>query len=711
MRSTLRLASSAALVCCCTTVPLRAQSASDIQRWERQAQSVTIIRDDWGIAHVYGKTDADAVFGMEYAQAEDDFNRIETNYLNSLGRLAEAEGEAVVFQDLRQKLFVDPDSLRAQYARSPAWLKKLMDAFADGLNYFLYKHPDVKPRVITRFEPWMALSFTEGSIGGDIERISVRDLAALYGDSVAPGPRTEDGGFETDPSGSNGIAIAPRLATNHRALLWINPHTSFYFRSELQMVSEEGLNAYGAVTWGQFFVYQGFNGTAGWMHTSSGVDNVDEFLETKAAWSRKITVPFKTGQRTFTVQYTQHGPIVRKQGDRLVSVSLMWQPINALIQSYSRTKARNYAAFRKIMDLHTNSSNNTVFADAEGNIAYFHSNYIPRRDTSVDWTQPVDGSNSRTAYRGVLTFDETPNVVNPTSGWVYNANNWPWSAAGEGASPARTHYPRYVETGTEESARGYHALRVLAGKSNWTMNSLRDAAFDSYLPAFELMLPALLAAYDQAGADSLKNKLADPISALRSWDYRWGSESVPTSLAVYWGGFVARRVARDARTAGISFMQYVATARARPADLLGSLADAVDTLTTNFGTWKTPWGTINRFQRISPEIAPRFDDAQPSIPVPFTASGWGSLAAFGARPYPNTRKWYGTSGNSFLAVVEFGDSVRAKAVTAGGESGLPRSPHFNDQAQRYASGDLRDVYFYRSQLVGHTEREYHPGER
>ena len=690
-----------------------AQQPQDVTRWERQAQNVTIIRDDWGIAHVYGKTDADAVFGMEYAQAEDDFNRIETNYLNSLGRLAEADGEAVMFQDLRQKLFVDPDSLRAQYAKSPVWLRHLMDAFADGLNYFLYKHPDVKPRVITHFEPWMALSFTEGSIGGDIERINVRDLAALYGDSAAAGPSGDGDELDFDPSGSNGIAIAPRLTAGGHALLWINPHTSFYFRSELQMVSDEGLNAYGAVTWGQFFIYQGFNATAGWMHTSSGVDNIDEFLENQPQGSRKITVPYKTGsgvaRKTFTVYYTQHGPVIRKEGNRLVSISLMWQPVNALIQSYSRTKARDLAAFRKVMDLHTNSSNNTIFADAAGNVAYLHSNYIPRRDTSFDWTQPVDGSNPATAYKGVLSFDETPNVVNPASGWVYNSNNWPWSAAGEGSSPKRENYPRYVETGTEESARGYHALRVLAGKTNWTMNTLRDAAFDSYLPAFERMIPPLLSAYDQAASDSFKTKLAEPIAALRGWDYRWGAESVPTSLAVYWGGFIGRRLVRDARAAGISVIQYVATSRARPADLLGSLADAVDTLTANFGTWKTPWGAINRFQRINDDIAPHFDDAQPSIPAAFTAGGWGSLAAFGARPYPNTKKWYGTSGNSFVAVVEFGDSVRARAVTAGGESGSTRSPHFNDQAERYVSGNLRDVYFYRSQLVGHTEREYHPG--
>ena len=715
MRSILRRASSTLLtICLLTSAAAGQRRRADVIRWERHAQNVTIIRDDWGIAHVYGKTDADAVFGMEYAQAEDDFNRIETNYLNSLGRLAEAEGTGMLFQDLRQRLYIDPDALRAEYRTSPPWLKRLMDAFADGLNYFLYKHPDVKPRVITHFEPWMALSFTEGSIGGDIERINVRDLAAFYGDSAASARTSGDAELDLDPSGSNGIAIAPRLTANGHALLWINPHTSFYFRSELQMVSDEGLNAYGAATWGQFFIYQGFNPHAGWMHTSSGVDNIDEFLTSQPGRARKITLAYKTdtgmARKTFTVYDTPHGPVVKKEGERFVSVSLMQNHVNALIQSYSRTKSKDIAAFRQVMELHTNSSNNTLFADASGNIAYFHSNYIPRRDTSFDWTKPVDGDNPATAYRGVLSFDETPNVVNPGSGWVYNSNNWPWSAAGAGASPKREKFPRYVETGTEESARGYHALRVLDGKNNWTMASLTAAAFDSYLPAFERMLPPLLAAYDQLpGTDTLKSKLAEPITALRAWDYRWGAESVPTALAVFWGERIGRRVISPARAGGISVMQYVATARASSADLLGSLAAAVDALTADFGTWKTPWGEINRFQRLDDSIAPHFDDAKPSIAVPFTASIWGSLAAFGARPYANTKKWYGSSGNSFVAVVEFGDSVRAQAVTAGGESGDPRSPHFTDEAERYTSGRLRDVYFYRSQLAGHTEREYHPG--
>ena len=446
-----------AIVACCLLTP-RLCGAQDAARWEQEAQRVTIIRDDWGIAHVHGVTDADAVFGLMYAQAEDDFNRVETDYINALGRLAEAEGDSVVYQDLRMKLFINPDSMKALYARSPAWLQTLMNAFADGLNFYLYRHPEVKPRVITRFEPWMALAFSEGSIGGDIERVNLRQLGAFYGHDTtgATAPSAGGDGPAAEPSGSNGIAIAPSNTLNHHALFLINPHTSFFFRAEVQVTSDEGLNAYGAVTWGQFFVYQGFNDRVGWMHTSSGADAIDEYLETIVKrgdslyyryghdqlplTTASITVPYKTAsgmdRKTFTVYYTRHGPIVRQLDGKWVSIRLMQDPMHALIQSYSRTRARSYQAFRATMELHTNSSNNTVYADADGNIAYFHANFIPRRDTSFDWTRPVDGSNPATDWHGLLSVDETPHLLNPASGWLYNSNNWPWSAAGRVESAA-----------------------------------------------------------------------------------------------------------------------------------------------------------------------------------------------------------------------------------------------------------------------------------
>ena len=697
----------------------------DAAAWEKQARNVTILRDDWGIPHVYGKTDADAVFGVMYAQAEDDFNRVETNYLNSMGRLAEAEGESQIYRDLRMKLFIDPDDMKAQYEKAPAWLKALMNAYADGLNYYLSTHPAVKPRVITHFEPWMAITFSEGSIGGDIERVNLNQLQAFYGSaskssafaasaSARPPLRRDEpvGGYH-EPTGSNGIAIAPSNTSAHHALLLINPHTSFFFRAEAQMVSDEGLNAYGAMTWGQFFIYQGFNDRAGWMHTSSGVDNIDEYLETivkkdggysykygneeRPVKTSRIVVPYKTAtgmaQKAFTVYRTHHGPVVREADGKWVSVRLMEEPLKALIQSYSRTKAKTYRAFRDTMEAHTNSSNNTIYADADGTIAYFHSNFIPKRDPTLDWTKPVDGSDPATEWNGLMSIDETPGLLNPPNGWLYNCNNWPWSAAGPN-SPKRADYPAYVDRGREESPRGAHAIRVLQDKKDFTVDSLIAAAYDSYLPWFAARVPELVKAWEQAAeSDPLKQPLAGQIAALRDWDYRWNAASVPTSLAVYWGEEVGRR--GDHPT---------------PAQMLQALSTASEKLMRDFGTWKTPWGEINRYQRVNGDIVQRFDDAAPSIPVGFTSSRWGSLASFGARTYSGTKRMYGTTGNSFVAVVEFGDRVRAKAVTAGGESGDPRSRHFNDQATRYSTGDLREVYFYRSQLDGHVERQYHPGK-
>jgi len=463
------------------------------------------------------------------------------------------------------------------------------------------------------------------------------------------------------------------------------------------------------------------------MHTSSGVDAVDEYLETvmkkgdrydykygngeRPVTAKEITVPYRSGasmaDKKFTVYYTHHGPVIREANGKWVSIRLMQEPVRALTQSYMRTKARDYKEYRQTMELKANSSNNTIFADVDGDIAYFHGNFIPRRDTNYDWTKPVDGSNPATEWKGLLDIDETPHLLNPKSGWLYNSNNWPWSAAGE-SSPKKEDYPAYVESGGE-SARGLHAVRVLQGKKDFTLQSLMAAAYDSYLTWFERPMPALIKAWDETPASNpLKAKVAEQIQALRAWDLRWATNSIPTSLAVFWGDEVRRRAATDARRAGVAVDDYVGS-KVAPEQLLQSLAAASDKLAADFGSWQTPWGDINRFQRLTSDIVQPFTDAGPSIPVGFTSSTWGSLASFGARAYPGTKKWYGSSGNSFVAVVEFGKTLHAMAVTAGGESGDPSSRHFNDEAKRYATGDLREVYFYRSQLKGHTEKEYHPG--
>ncbi len=386
----------------------------------------------------------------------------------------------------------------------------------------------------------------------------------------------------------------------------------------------------------------------------------------------------------------------------------MQEPLKALIQSYTRTKAHNYGEFRKTMDLHTNSSNNTIYADADGTIAYFHANFIPRRDPKFNWSKPVDGSDPATEWGPPLSVDESPLVVNPKNGWLYNTNNWPYSAAGAD-SPKLRDFPSYVEAGVE-NPRGLHAIRVLSGKKDFSLDSLIAAAYDGYLPAFADLIPVLIQAYDGAPPSSpLKTKLTRQIQALRAWDFRWSAVSVPTSLAVFWGEEMWRRSRLDANEENTTLYDFIRD-KTSPERKLEALAVASDQIAAGFGGWDTPWGEINRFQRLTGDIVQPFKDNGPSIPVGFTSSRWGSLASFGARAQNGTQKWYGTSGNSFVAVVEFGEKVQARAITAGGESGDPRSPHFNDQAIRYSTGDLREVYFYRDQLRGHIERSYHPGQ-
>ena len=729
--------------------------SSEVAAWETRAQRVEIFRDSWGIPHIYARTDADAIFGLMYAQAEDDFPRIEHNFLSSLGRVSEAEGESEIWRDLRMHLFVDPEAMKVLYAESPLWLRDLMDGWADGLNYFLHRNPEVRPRVLERFEPWMALTFSEGSIGGDIERVNLGELASFYethlpreegaASSEAWSSPAADGGarFElgvvagalvepdpyTEPRGSNGIAIAPELTRAGHALLLINPHTSHYFRHEAHVVSEQGLNVYGALTWGQFFVYQGFNATAGWMHTSSGVDNIDEFLETitlrdgarryrygneeRPLETREVTIRYRTeggelADRTFTVFRTHRGPIVRAVNGRWVSVALMENPMEALIQSFQRTRAPNLEAFLDVMRGHTNSSNNTLFADAEGNIAYLHANFVPIRDTRFDFSAPVDGSNPATDWQGIHTLEDSPNSINPTTGWAFCTNNWPYTAAGS-ASPRPAAFPSYMDRRTE-NPRGIHALALLEGASGFTLESLHEVAYSPWLPVFDDWLPPLIAAWERLrpGVPE-RTQMAEPVALLRNWDRRWDVGSIPTSIAAFWATEITRVASEPARAAGMDPGDWISE-RASDDVLIATLGSALRRLEDDFRDWRTPWGEINRFQRLTGDRVAFFDDEAPSFPVGFTSARWGSLAAYGSEPREGTRRWYGTSGNSFVAVVEFGPRLRAMAITAGGLNNDPESPHFNDQGERYAAGELRPVLFHRDEVEAGAIRRYRPGQ-
>jgi acyl-homoserine-lactone acylase len=682
------------------------------------------------------------VFGAIYAQAEDDFGRIERNYLNGLGWMAQAQGESAIYSDLRERLFIDPQRLEQLYATCPSWLRKLTQSWSDGLNYYLSKHPQVAPRFIRHFEPWMALSFTEGSIGGDIESVDLKKLEEFYGAPLAAPPAAVTPAAPVQaaplqavavpvPGGSNGFAIAPTRSASGHALLWINPHTSYYFRSELQMVSEQGLNVYGAATWGQFFIYQGFNSHNGWMHTSNGGDAVDEYAETierksdglyykYGSATRKlrasvVTIRYKHGaslhgasfaSRSFTVYYSHHGPIIRAENGKWIAIKLLQDPVPALEQSYLRTKTRDYRSFLQTQDMRTDTSNNTVYADADGTIAYFHGNFIPKRDPHFDYSHVVDGSNPATEWHGPHALKDTITLKNPHSGWIANTNNWPFSAAGAD-SPKRENYPAYMWT-KGENPRGLHAFEVLHDIRDVTLDSLIAAGYDAHLTGFDTLLPPLIAAYDALPADDgRRQSLREPIAALRAWDRHTAASSVATAVAIFWAQELADRNSAAARDADEPVYDYMVE-RLSDAPRLDALSVALARLSADFGRWQTPWGDINRFQRLNDDVEGRFDDSQPSLPVGFAPAQWGALASFDSSYPRHTRKIYGSVGNSFVAAVEFGPTVRAKAVMSGGESGDPSSAHFVDQASLFAAGKFRDVYFTPQDVRAHAERIYSP---
>ncbi len=715
-------------------VQLLSQSISkeDVVRWEKQAKDVTIIRDNWGIPHIYGKSDADAVFGLLYAQCEDDFKRVEMNYVEKLGRMSEVKGENELYNDLLIRLVIDSADAVKDYNNAPAWLRKLCNAFADGINYYLYKNPGTKPALLTRFKPWYPFLWTDGSIGAiNTAGITTNDVIGLYGNGTLPFSfRKEEEKKEEIVTGSNGFAFSPKITESGNAILYINPHVTFYFRPEVHMVSEEGLNAYGAVTWGQFFIYQGFNENCGWMHTSSAVDAADTYIEKISkkdkGWiyeydgkerpviQKRISINISKdgGNKTTTAinaLFTHHGPVMAKRSGQWISVKADNRITNGLIQCWQRTKANSFEDFKKTLDLKGNISNNTIYADVAGNIAYWHGNRIPARDTKYDWSKPVDGSTSATEWKGYHNISETVLSINPANGWLQNCNSTPFTVAGDN-SPKKETYPPYMAP-DGENFRGVNAVRVLSEENKYNIDKVIKAGYDTRLAAFEILIPALIRSFEKNihGNDSLYNRLNEPISVLRNWDFRCGENSIATTLAVEWGQKISPLITHSTGNDQVSRAKYFA-ANAKHEELLPPLLATINELKVRFGSWQIPWGEINRFQRISSDIDNRFDDNKPSIPVGFVASTWGMLPSFVSRTYPGTKKRYGYNGNSFVCAVEFGKKIKAKSLLTGGESGNENSKHFFDQALMYSKGQFKDVLFYKEDVMKHVEKSYHPGE-
>lgn len=696
-------------------------ASPEVTRWKQQAKRVTIYRDSFGVPHIYGKTDADAVFGMLYAQCEDDFSRVERNYIEKLGRLAEVDGSGQLANDLYLRLIIDPKEAKADFQRSPAWLKKLLIAYADGINYYLHQHSEVKPALLTHFEPWFPLLWTDGSIGaistGDVTEKEVGEFYGIH----SPIAFNRELVADEDLTGSNGFAIGKSLSKSGHSMLYINPHVTFYFRPEIHVNSETGMNVYGAVTWGQFFVYQGFNQYGGWMHTSSQVDVSDMYQEKvemrqgipyyllDGTWRpmqiKKISLRVKGEAKPheFSTFYTHRGAVMAKRDGHWISVKSYNRSLKSLEQSWLRTQTTGLKSYKKVMDMRANTSNNTVYADNKGNIAYWHGNYVPIRDPTKDWGLAQDGSSSVNDWKGLHRVEDLVQVINPSTGWIQNCNSTPFTVSGS-ASPLKSKYPSYMAP-DGENFRDKNAVRLFSGRSKLDVNELIKIGYDTHLAAFDVLIPRLVQAYVLNPRPEVK-ELVDSLSA---WDRNAQVNSIAQHLAIRWASLLLPAIPKIRTFGGetdpvTNFTQFAHTASAEL--LLDALSQVKLNLEKQWGSWKIAWGEVNRFQRLA--NYPIFDDAKSSLPIAFTSSAWGQLPSYTSKPFQGSKKWYGVNGNSFVAAVEFGPKIKAFSLLAGGQSGHLNSTHFFDQSEMYQRGEFKPVHFYKYEVVKAAVHVYHP---
>jgi acyl-homoserine-lactone acylase len=686
-------------------------------------RSVTIYRDTYGVPHVYGPTDASVVFGLAYAQAEDNFDHLEDNFIRALGRAAEVHGEAALKDDQLALALEIPRLAREEYERASPRMRPLYDAYAAGLSFFLARHAEVKPRLLQRFEPWYPLAllrfkYHQGEFIG-YSGLDAKDLRVLVAEKPAE-----------QPQGSNAWAVGPGKSATGRPMLLINPHISFFGVAqyyEAHIHSDEGWNFSGVGRYGLPFPYMGHNEALGWTHTDNYPDMGDLYVEafddpahplayrygtahrTAVQWTEEVRVKTAGGLETrrFTFRKTHHGPILSEQEGKPVAIRLAkLEEGGWLDQVYEMTRARSLAEFKTALRRVAIPYMNVTYADRDGNIFYAYNGAVPRRATKFDWRRPVDGSDPETEWQGYHSFEELPQLTNPASGFVQNCNSTPFTTTSAGnLDPAG--YPKYMVGPEPDTPRAQVSRRVLAGQEKLTFEEWARAAVDTRVLEAEKRLPGLAAEWerlrqtDAARADALGPLMAE----LRAWDRVGRTDSVAMTLFMSW-------LPRLQRLSGPS------GAATEPWLSIRALEEARQELERDWGTWRVAWGEINRLQRTHWSGDEPFSDARPSLPVP-GAPGWAGIVFnfYPARAdgHPGvaagSKRRYGASGNSYVSVVELGPAVRARSVVYFGQSGDPRSPHYFDQAPLYARGELRPAWFTLEEIKANLERAYHPGER
>jgi acyl-homoserine-lactone acylase len=664
------------------------------------ARDVTIYRDVYGVPHVFGRTDASTVFGFAYAQAEDNFWRVEENFINALGRASELYGEKSLDEDRLNHALEIPRLARDEYARLDKHMRSLCDAFAAGFNYYLARHPEVRPRLLTTIEPWYTLAFIrynyyQNGFARDRNlRRTQLQTAAIENDLK-------------EHTGSNGWVVGPSRSASGYAMLFINPHLPFFGPGQVyegHVHSDEGWNFTGYTRFGFLLPYVGHNENGGWVSTDNAADLSDVYLETfddparplaykygkeyRLATERVEEIKVKTASgletRKFTMRKTHHGPIVATRDGKMLALRMAkFESDGWLREWYDMTRATSLAALKRAIAPLNMLFGNVMYADRQGNTWYLYNSAVPKRDPRFDWTKPVDGSDPATEWQGYHTIDELPQLTNPKTGWMQNCNTTPFLLTSEG-NPDPKQFPKYMVQ-EEDNPRGAISREILSSKSTFTFDEWKRLAFDTRVMNADKRLPGLLAALKQR-EDSQSREVYDE---LVRWNHRSANDSIAMTLFSLWH----ERVSRDEKE-----------------DQVAALNEIINQLQREFGTWKVAWGEISRLQRIDESKAEDFQDARSSLAVSGVNGNDGAVFTFYAAPIQGLKRRYGVAGGTYISVVEFGPKVRALSVHTFGASGDPKSPHYMDQATLYTRGEFKPAWLTLDEIRANIESSYHPGE-
>ena len=683
----------------------------------RLASNVTIYRDTYGVPHVFGRTDASTMFGFAYAQAEDNFWRVEENFISALGRGAEVHGEEALNDDRRNHALEIPRLAREEYERLDPHMRALCDGFAAGFNYYLARHPEVTPRLLKKIEPWYTLAF--------IRYNYYQNGFARDNNLWSTEFRTAEVSAELQQNvGSNGWVIGPSKSVRGYAMLFINPHLPFFGSGQVyegHIHSDEGWNFTGYTRLGFPFPYVGHNDNGGWVSTDNSADLEDVYLETfdnptrplaykygggyRLATERveEIVVKTSTGMETrrFTMRKTHHGPVVAARDDKLITLRMAkFESDGWLSQWYDMTKANSLAQLKQAIAPLNMLFGNIMYADKQGNTFYLYNGAVPRRDPGFDWTKPVDGSDPATEWRGYYTMAELPQLTNPKTGWMQNCNTTPFLLTSEG-NPNPKDYPKYmVQEG--DNLRGAISREILMATPRFTFADWRRLAFDTRVMATTTRMPELLVALKARlqlasadGATADVNRIREATEILERWDRRSTVDSIAMTIFSLWHNGVSRDRTPSQPPQQRHLMHF---------------NEVLDTLEREFGTWRVSWGEINRLQRLDESKAEKFSDARSSLPVPGISGNDGGVFTFYSAPEKGQKRRYGVAGASYVSIVEFGPKVTTLSVHTFGASGNPNSKHYLDQAALYARGEFKPAWFTLSDIRSNLEAAYHPGE-